>query len=126
MRLFIALELPVLSGDWAEAYQAKLKAAVPLASVRPRWVPREELHLTLQFLGDVRDDHLPALSSIIKDTAPLWSPFRLSLGPLGTFGGPRGGALWVGVEQGAKTVGEIAAHLQGRLAGLGYKVESNT
>lgn len=53
-RLFVAADLPDEVRDLLIAVQAAPRAGM-------RLTPRHELHLTLHFLGEVKDDQLPAI-----------------------------------------------------------------
>ncbi len=61
-----------------------------------RWIDPENYHLTLRFVGDIdapdADDFVEALSQIWVE------PFSLKLSGVGSFGGRKPRALWVGVE----------------------------
>jgi len=101
IRLFVALALPAE----LRAQLAMLSGGIPGA----KWVPPENYHLTLRFIGEVESwraqevDH--ALAAIRA------RPFELLLRGVGTFEkGGRISALWVGVE---KT--ESLAFLQGKV-----------
>ena len=99
-RLFTALDVP---DDIAQSLLL-LQAGVPGA----RWQTREQLHLTLRFIGDVdgRDAAIvhDALSGI---EAP---PFMLELHGTGAFGGRQPHALWAGVRP-----NEALLHLQRKI-----------
>jgi len=89
-RLFIAIELP----DQVKQNLVKLQTPVPGA----KWVPVDQLHLTLAFLGEVdetvTDQLLVALSGITVST------FTLRFSGVGCFPDrrrPR--VLWVGLEK---------------------------
>jgi 2'-5' RNA ligase len=88
MRLFAAIELP-------EAVRVQLTAlqnGVPGA----RWVPPENLHLTLAFLGEL-DRH--AAEDVDSAFAAIGArPFDLTLRAVGLFGAPPR-VLWAGVER---------------------------
>jgi 2'-5' RNA ligase len=91
MRLFVALDMP-----WSvrEQLAALSGSGIPGA----RWVPPENFHLTLRFIGDIPghvardvDDALLALRA---------KGFALTLTGMGTFAkGGISSALWVGVER---------------------------
>ena len=101
VRLFVGLALP----DDIRRLLAGLAFGLPNA----RWVPQENLHLTLRFIGDVdeglADDIHLALCQIQA------AAFELSLSGLGTFGrGRRIRKLWAGV-----TANADLAHLQSKV-----------
>jgi 2'-5' RNA ligase len=87
MRLFVALALP----DAVTAGLELIQAGVPGA----RWQTREQMHLTLRFIGEV--DGRDAAS--IDDALSVLSvpALTLQLRGVGEFGGKRPHALWVGV-----------------------------
>lgn len=54
-----------------------------------RWVPPENLHLTLRFLGEVPLTRLPALLSTLRETLDGPRRFELSLQAISLFPNPR-------------------------------------
>ncbi len=98
MRLFAGLPLP---SDIAEGLVHALASARQRAP-RARWVPAENLHVTLRFFGDVDDAARAALEAVF-DSGELRRPtISCRLGAAGQFplrGAPR--VLWVGLETGA-------------------------
>ena len=54
-----------------------------------RWVPPENLHLTLRFLGPVPVAQLPALVSALRESLEGWHCFELSLQTIALFPNPR-------------------------------------
>ena len=88
MRLFVALALPDQIADGL----AMLQAGVPGAN----WQTREQLHLTLRFIGDVDGrDATAADDALSLIEAPK---FSLALKGVGEFGGKTPYALWTGVR----------------------------
>ncbi|MFL6690315.1 MAG: RNA 2',3'-cyclic phosphodiesterase [Alphaproteobacteria bacterium] len=88
IRLFVALALP----DMVAQSLLTLQSGVPGA----RWSTREQLHLTLRFIGDV--DERDA-ASIDESLASISTPrFTLELKAVGSFGGKSPRALWAGVK----------------------------
>jgi len=90
MRLFVGLDLP-----WPLKQRlAVLAGGVPGA----RWVPAENFHLTLRFIGEVpahRAEEIDLALATLRTRA-----FSLTLAGVGTFAkGGRDTQLWVGVER---------------------------
>ena len=78
-----------------------------------RWVKPENLHVTLNFVGDVVDIEVPELCKLIKDAVGPLPAMEMSLQGVGGFPSaeePR--VLWMGVDQG----GEALRHLYQTLA----------
>jgi len=90
MRLFVALDLP------APVKHAMAPLASGLGDVR--WVPPEQQHLTLRFLGEIDERHLDEIAEALSLIPG--APFELRLKGIGHFP-PRGPmkVLWVGVER---------------------------
>lgn len=87
LRLFAALALP----DTVEERLIALQRGVPGAA----WRPRENLHLTLRFFGEMDEavaDDLDGELAALRHT-----PFDLQLKGAGSFGGADPHALWIGV-----------------------------
>jgi 2'-5' RNA ligase len=89
VRLFAALSLP---DDLAERL-TKLMQGVPGA----KWRPKENLHLTLCFFGDVDEGAARELDAELEQVRVR--PFDLSLKGTGVFGGADPRALWMGSER---------------------------
>jgi 2'-5' RNA ligase len=95
MRLFVALEVP---DGWRDAARATTDAIMDAAGIELRRVDPARMHLTLRFLGEVADEHVPALRAALANHAPPVD-FELSLGAAGTFGPPaRTSVVWLGVD----------------------------
>lgn len=90
IRLFVALPL-------AEDRRAHL-AGLGMGMRGVRWVPAENLHITLRFIGEVDDDLARDIDAALAEvTAPA---FSLGVSGLGLFGtGSRLRVLWAGVER---------------------------
>jgi len=88
IRLFLGLDLPASARDRL----ATLQNGIPDV----RWVPPENLHLTLRFIGDTEE---PRVQDIIDTVGRIdVKSFEIILSGLDTFGHGKPRALWVGVE----------------------------
>jgi RNA 2',3'-cyclic 3'-phosphodiesterase len=71
-----------------------------------RWVPPEQWHITLKFLGDVPDVH--GVARALRDLSQL-EPFPVRLGGGGAFPSwPNARTVWVGVERGSPRLARAA------------------
>src|SRR5690606_25038077 len=93
LRLFAALHLP---DDVAERLMALMKG-VPGA----KWRPRENLHLTLRFFGEVTEPTADDIDAALGEVAEANTPFELQLKGAGAFGGAEPHALWIGAAENA-------------------------
>jgi 2'-5' RNA ligase len=94
-RTFIAVEVPKEGRERIGRLIGKLAPEVAGA----KWVATENLHLTLAFLGDVRDADLGAVCRAVAGAARPFEPLELTLEGLGCFGSPiRPRTLWAGIQ----------------------------
>jgi 2'-5' RNA ligase len=88
MRLFVALSIP----DAVAGSLLLLQGGVPGA----RWQTREQLHLTLRFIGEVDGRDMAAIEDALDGIdAP---GFELELHGVGQFGNRKPNALWAGLR----------------------------
>ena len=82
-RLFIAVELPDEVKSQLTDLQERLKKACGFCPAR--WVAAGNIHLTLNFLGDVAVDKIDDITNAVKTAAVEFPPFELSLTETGAF-----------------------------------------
>ena len=88
-RLFIAIDLSDAAKESISLIQNGLRSA--------RWIARENLHLTLRFIGEVSDLEAEDIHSALCKVRSL--PFVLKLGGAGVFSsGIRPRSVWIGVQ----------------------------
>lgn len=94
MRLFIAIELSKNTKDKLHSLQENLKKQVDSGN----FTPKNNLHLTLKFLGDCtkedKNNIIETLSSQI-----FVKSFTMEIRNIGTFSSQKGKILWAGVEK---------------------------
>ncbi|MEK7361550.1 MAG: RNA 2',3'-cyclic phosphodiesterase [Pseudomonadota bacterium] len=104
VRLFFALwppgELQGKLADWANQ-----------AAGRGRAMRRENIHLTLAFLGDTKASLVPDLIALARDQA--FPPLRLSLDRVGYWKHNR--IIWCGAEQDPPALTGLVSGLRARL-----------
>ncbi len=102
-RLFVAVDLPKTVKDALVRLDPAVRGV--------RWLPAEQMHLTLSFLGLVDASAEEKLRD--KLSAIRWSAFFLPLAGLGTFpskGPPR--IIWIGVGAGHPHLFQIHKRVQ--------------
>ncbi len=121
LRAFIAIEIP------HEVQQTIHKATAVLRGelgACVRWVPVENIHLTLKFLGDVSPAQVDMLASILRAKADSVPAFDIHVGRLGSFPNmKRARVLWVGVQAPAG-MQKLSRGVESACARLGYESES--
>ena len=75
MRLFIAVNLSPQQQKEVDLLQQRLKK--DLQGIK--WVPRENLHLTLKFIGEVPEEKLDAIVQGMQESLAGGKPFPLQL-----------------------------------------------
>lgn len=82
-RIFIAINLPENIKNEIEALILELKKKNKRATVK--WVERENLHLTLHFLGSITDEQIETIKLILEKRAMESGPIELEMGLVGAF-----------------------------------------
>ena len=77
IRAFIAIEIPAEVRAGIAGVQARLKRAP--GGVRISWVKVENLHLTLEFLGHIDENAVPAIQGALAAVAGRHAPFAVAV-----------------------------------------------
>ena len=124
IRAFIAIELPTEVHQQLDQVMQQLRQriqALPRSAVR--WVPAENIHLTLKFLGDVSLSNLDLLKERLVIEASEHSPFELSVGGVGAFpNANRPRVVGVGV-QAPPELSSLQNGIETKLEKIGYPRE---
>lgn len=98
MRLFTAIGASGVSFDKEIAFK-KVKTNLLKKEIDHRWVPVNNYHCTLNFLGEVREEKLPLIQELLTTVAQSHSPFELKLQGMDAFPEiERGRVLYLGVQ----------------------------
>lgn len=119
VRCFIAVEVEdAVILDALGRVQAGLKGT----GADLKAVERENIHMTLRFLGDVGEGILEDVKGLVSELE--FAPFSMELEGIGVFpnlGRPR--VVWVGLTKGAEELAGIFNILEPSLVGMGFKPE---
>lgn len=122
MRLFAAIDIEPQVQDRIERVQKRLKRDLNLYGKEVRWVRPAQLHLTLKFLGDVRDSLIPQVCDVMMQTAAEYQGFDLRIQGLGVFGRPAR-VVWAGCEVPPELI-EIQTQLESEFEKIGWDKEN--
>jgi len=121
MRIFIAVELPESVRERLGQLQERLKGT----ENRIRWVDPSLIHLTMKFLGEVKEKNLEKVIQTARNVAGRFSVFKMKIGKMGvfpSFSSPR--VIWVGIEEGKDKLETLAAELEEKLGQEGFSRNS--
>ena len=112
-RVFFGVEIP------SEVKKRLLKLKTPINGAR--WQSRNQLHMTLVFIGSVKDEDLDTLSYVASLVS--MPAFEVEVTGLGAFGHPEHPRnLWAGVSPEAP-VAELYDQLSAQVAAAGFETE---
>ena len=113
LRLFVAIEIPSDVRDLVEGAVAPIREMFP----RAKWVPKQNQHVTLKFLGSTYPRLVDRVTEAIGDVATAWQPFETRVDGLGAFPSERRAAvLWAGLDDAGGRMSELASALDTALA----------
>jgi len=121
IRAFVAILLP---DDVRSALDEEIERLQP-AGGDVAWVTRDNLHVTLKFLGHVEPARLDHAVSALARVATVVARFELAVVGLGAFPSPtRPRVVWAGLERGADAAAVLARAVDGALVDHGFAREA--
>lgn len=124
-RLFFALELQPEVRDAVVDIASRIQKAATFTAIKAAWVPEDNLHLTLYFLGAVEKDKALRLRELISGNPPRIAPFRLDVRRIGLFPvakrvPPK--VLWIGIHNPPPQLLGLRAYIAAMLKKCGIPV----
>jgi 2'-5' RNA ligase len=120
IRTFVA----VLSAQELRDRIAKVQEQVKKLAPDVKWVAPENFHVTLKFLGSVREEELLRVFSAVDEAVSAIPAFDISFSGLGAFPNPaKARVVWVGIENGREELRALADSVDASLARLGFAKE---
>jgi 2'-5' RNA ligase len=125
IRSFIAIDLPDSTKNQLQAVVQQLRDQVPHDSVR--WTRITGIHLTLQFLGDVKQSDLPQIEEVLAQVGQRHAPFEFGVGGVGCFPNTRRPrVLWVGIQEQSGALAALQRDVAKSLTPLGFEPEKRS
>ncbi len=119
MRLFVAVDI---SDDLRDKIEGVLRRISDVGGVKA--VEKENLHITLKFIGEVSEARAVAIAEALKKVE--FEPFNIYLRGFGFFPNERSPRVaWIGVREGEEELRKLALEVNSVLKKLGFKQEEN-
>lgn len=119
IRSFIAIELPADVKNALGELLERLKTYEPDVP----WVKKENIHLTIRFLGNIHEQKIKQVKKIMEKATEGVPSFLLKPGCLGAFpNSRRPRVIWVGLGENA-SLEKLHVNLEGGLRTLGFEKE---
>lgn len=127
-RLFVAVplgeEARASVAGLVEEVQARADAIAGAQRSQVRWVRMDGLHVTMRFLGPTPEARVVELGSIVEHAAASVAPFRVAIRGSGAFpSARRPRTLWLGIDDGAAQLAELARRLADGLTRAGWPTD---
>ena len=120
IRSFLAFETPP---DMKGA-MTRILEDVKRSKLNVRWVKVDNIHLTVVFIGNIREEDLSEIRAAIDPICRKYGPFKLSLRGLGSFPNPRRPrVIWAGLDGDIERMSCLKDDLQRQLKAFGLKDE---
>lgn len=119
MRCFIAIEMP----NEIRGSLGSLILKIGPKSKGVRWVPVENIHITLKFFGEVKDELIPDIEKGISAVCMNYEPFNINVRGAGVFPNPKyPNVLWVGVDDSSE-LARLNTDIEEAMYELGFEKE---
>jgi 2'-5' RNA ligase len=123
IRTFIAVDTSPAVRRRAVDLQAKLRES----QVNATWTDAENMHVTMQFLGDVDDTLIPEVCKRVASAAAPFVPFYIDFSQVGAFPAvDRPRTVWIGVDHGAQELVALQFAIQESLVEMRFPRERRT
>lgn len=124
MRAFFCIELEESTKDGLEGVIQALRRDKLWRAARASWVKRENLHVTMKFLGEIAPERVEELRLAAELACEGLRPFLLELNMLGAFPNPeRPRVIWVGCSAPPQEIISLYQRLERELDPLGFPPE---
>ncbi len=121
VRCFLAINLSTETHDFLAA---SVKTWHTQYRKQVRWVRPENCHLTLKFLGEVKESLVAKIEKNVSVAASSHVPFELELSSPGVFPNPRfPRVLWIGLKGETGKLKQLQNSLETALEPLGFEPE---
>jgi len=119
MRIFIAIDLPQEIKNKIDQIQSDFKKC----DLAFKWVKPENIHLTLKFLGEIKQDRLDEIKKTIIEVSQNFKAFQANLSEFGFFPNERRPRVFFIATSEQDLLKSIAQKLEEGLEKIGFEAE---
>nr|WP_295904883.1 RNA 2',3'-cyclic phosphodiesterase [uncultured Bdellovibrio sp.] len=99
-RLFFALNATDPLAETFPPTFKKLKINADRREISVKWVPIDNFHITVSFLGDRPEEELPLIAETLQTVCTQFTPFDLKIEDMGAFSNEHDArVIWLGVQK---------------------------
>jgi RNA 2',3'-cyclic 3'-phosphodiesterase len=89
-----------------------------------KWIPAQNLHLTLMFLGNTPEILLPEIKDSLSAVVVSYKPFYIKIADTGVFPNRKNPRIcWIGMEEDTGILKTLQADVENSMKRLGFKSE---
>lgn len=121
IRTFVAIPLP----EHVKRFLSRVQSELRSARLTAAWPDPARFHLTLKFLGPIRQEMQPPIQSAMTALAGAYPDLSLTARGMGVFPNVRNArVLWSGIQGRTRRLTDLAADLDKRLQSIGIPAQS--
>ena len=124
MRCFIAIDIDEQIRKALANLQNELRGKADIKKSDVKWVNPGNIHLTLKFLGEIKDEQVVDVCNIAGEVTSRHKSFELDIQSVGYFGGRSARVLWVGAGQNCDNLLQLQEDLDRQLDSAGWPREA--
>jgi len=121
MRLFVALDIP----EAVRKNIAGMRRDLPSIGSQLRWVPPQNFHVTLKFIGSVPPEKLPPIIEALRRVS-LLDQVQLRIRGVGWLVNAKTGVMLFATVEDSKPLAALATAIDQQLSLLGFTPEDRT
>ncbi len=121
MRTFVALELPETIKEDIAGVINDFRSNCPYGV---NWVPQENLHITFQFIGEIKEEDIPEIAEFLETNFSELSALLFTNPKLEILPGRDPKIIWISLENEDSSIQKISKRLKNKLRQMGYKIDS--
>lgn len=120
LRCFVAIEIP----ETIRKSIAGIVDSLKKSGSDVKWVSDENIHITLQFLGETEESLIPDIKDALYKILAPYYPFYIKIADVGCFpSGRRPRVIWVGMEE-SQSMLNLYKDITGEMVKFGYKKDA--